>query len=125
MITLSFGFKKPQAPDKGPVVFPAMEDNIQKLNDHTHDGSNSSKITTASIESTKQTILAAAWVSLGGGNYRQLINLAPGFDFDTCVMSFRDPSGSYIHPSVERVSDTTAYIYTNDNTINMDIYYGV
>jgi hypothetical protein len=44
MITLSYGFKKPELKDLGPVVFPALEDNWQQVNDHDHDGLNSAKI---------------------------------------------------------------------------------
>ena len=44
MIILSYGFKKPELKDLGPVVFPALEDNWQQVNDHDHDGLNSAKI---------------------------------------------------------------------------------
>lgn len=41
MITLSYGYEKPQNGDTGDVFFPALERDIQRLNDHTHDGVNS------------------------------------------------------------------------------------
>lgn len=41
MITLSYGFEKPVNGDTGDVFFPALERDIQRLNDHTHDGVNS------------------------------------------------------------------------------------
>lgn len=125
MLTLSYGYKKPETNDKGPIVFPALEDNIQQLNDHTHDGSDSAQIPSSSILPTVQTLLAADWVSLGGGNYHQQVNIQPGFTFDLCQMSFRNPDGSYVFPSVTRVSDLIFDVTSNDNTIDMKVYYGV
>ena len=49
MQTLTYGFKKPQVTDKGPVVFPALEANWQQVNDHNHDGANSALISPNSI----------------------------------------------------------------------------
>ena len=40
-ITLSNGYIKPEDGDTGAVWFDALEDNIQRVNDHNHDGSNS------------------------------------------------------------------------------------
>jgi hypothetical protein len=49
MLTLSYGFKKPQVPDQGGVVFPALEANWQQVNDHNHDGVNSALIAGLSL----------------------------------------------------------------------------
>ncbi len=125
MQTLSYGYKKPDTNDTGPVVFPAMEDNIDQLNDHDHDGANSAKLTTASLEVVTQTALAANWVSLGGGNFHQQVTLLPGYDFDLVSLSFRDPvTGAYLYPSVLKVSDTVVDIFCNDAS-DMTIIYGV
>ena len=70
------------------MVFPALEADIQQLNDHNHDGANSAKLTSASLVSVPQTILAANWVSLGGGNYHQQVNMLPGYDYDQVTVSF-------------------------------------
>lgn len=125
MQTLTYGYKKPDTNDKGPVVFPAMEANIQQVNDHNHDGANSRKLTSASIDSIPQSVLAANWVSLGGGNYHQQVNLLPGYDYDLVTLSFRDPTtGAYLYPSVLKVSDLIIDIFSNDPS-DMTIIYGV
>ncbi len=125
MLTLSYGYKKPETNDKGPAVFPALEADIQQLNDHNHDGANSALLTAQSIVGSPQTLLAANWVALGGGNFKQTVAMLPGFIFDTTTMSFRDPDGTYIMPSVKKVSPTSFDVFTNDSTINMYILYGV
>lgn len=125
MITLTYGLKKPETNDKGPVVFPALEDNIDQLDGHNHDGSNSSKLTAASLTVVTQTLLAANWVSLGGGNYHQQASMNPGFDYDTTSLSFRNPAGDYLYPSVTKISSTIFDVTTNDASSNMVVVYGV
>lgn len=114
MITLSKGYEKPQNPDTGDVFFPALERNIQRLNDHTHDGVNSQFLAT-----TSQSILSANWVAapIGGGVYRQLVTVPAGFSWDQCEAWFKLSSGETVYPALERVSATTFYVYTNDNTV--------
>ena len=125
MLTTSFGFKIPQTNDRGPTVFPALEADIQQLNDHNHDGANSAKLTSASIVSVPQTIVAGDWVSDGGGNYHQIVPMLPGYDYDQVTVSFRDPSGAYIFPTVTKISQTVLRVTTNDAASNMTLIYGV
>lgn len=127
MLTLSFGIKKPQTGDKGSLFWPAMEDNFQQQNDHDHDGVNSAKLTAASITGVSASVVAAGWVSVGGGNYRQLVTTPASVTFDDYAMAFRitnGPSAGFeINPSVEKVSNTTFYIYVNDNSLDLNILY--
>lgn len=115
MQTLSFGYKLPANPDTGDTFFPAMEFNITRLNSHNHDGSNSSP-----LGSVTQSILAAAWAAapIGGGLYRQLVTIPGTLSYDTCEIWFKLSTGEVVYPSVERVSASTYYVYTNDNTLS-------
>lgn len=123
MLTLTYGYKKPEANDKGPVVFPALEDDIQQLNDHDHDGSNSKLLPSTSLVATSQTILAANWVSLGGGNYSQQVTMSPGTLYDTTTLTFRDPTtGEYLYPSVAKVSAAVFSVASNTNGDMLAIY---
>lgn len=124
MQTLSYGYLKPQTGDLGPVVFPALQDNIQRLNDHSHDGSNSAQLTRTAVASSTQTLSSASWGATSGGNYRQAVTMPAGFDFDTISLEFRLSTGELIHPTVERISDTSFYVYINDNTQNLIVLYG-
>lgn len=125
MITLSYGYKKPETNDKGTALFTALEQDIQRLNDHSHNGSDSAPLTAQSIVGISQTISAAGWVAYGPtGHYRQLANVLAGFDFDKVFISFRTLSGEYIFPTIERVSATEYYIYSIDNTLDIVAVYG-
>ena len=96
MRTLDYGRKLPEDTDPGELWFPAFEYNIQRDDEHDHDGDNSPRLTsvTSSLPST-QDILSADWVSLGGGTglYYQdvvlpIINTIQ-LQFDDLSMEFR------------------------------------
>ena len=124
MLTLSFGFLKPQTGDKGSIWFPAIESDIQQLNDHTHDGINSTKLTAQAIIGIAGTILAAGWVATSGGTYRQLVTMPPSTAFSNYAISFRNSANGFeLTLSVEKVSASTYYVYINDNTLNLDVLY--
>lgn len=127
MQTLTYGFQLPETGDKGSVFFPALEDDIQQLNDHDHDGSNSTRLTAQSITAVSATIVLASWVLTAGGTYRQLVTMPPGTEFDDYGMAFQVASGASsghrVNLSVEKVSATTFYVYINDNTVDVKILY--
>jgi len=125
MLTLTYGYKKPQTGDRGVPFFTAMEDNIQRLNDHTHNGSDAALLSAQSIVGIETTILAVNWVVHGAtGFYRQLITSPAGIAYDTVQISFRLADRSYVFPTIERVSAAQYYIYTIDNTLAYFAVYG-
>ena len=125
MITLTYGFKLPETGDSGAALFTALEDNITRVDGHTHDGVDSPTLPPQSIVGVTQTISSASWVASGAtGHYRQQVTVPAGFDFDGVQISFRTAAGSYIHPTVEKVSDTQYYVYTTNNAINFTACYG-
>lgn len=124
MLTLSYGYKKPEASDKGPVVFPAMEDNIQRVNDHTHNGSNSSKLTTAAVEAVTQSLLLGSWVLVSDGIYKQTVTLPGGLDYTKISIQFlHGTSGDRLWLGVNKVSATQYDVFINDNSINVTAVY--
>lgn len=118
MQTLSYGYKKPANPDTGDLVFPALEADIQQLNDHNHDGANSAPLAT-----TQQSVLAASWSATANGTYRQLLTVPTGLSYDTCNIWVKRSTGEVAYPTLERVSSTTFYIYTNDNSLAYTVNY--
>jgi hypothetical protein len=124
--TLTYGQKIPDAGDRGVPLFQDLEDNFTRLDSHNHDGVNSPLLTAQAFIGVAQTILAANWVTYGGpiGHYRQLVSMSPGFLFNTTKIGFRTSAGQYIYPTVERVSNTSYYLYSTDNTIDFIAIYG-
>lgn len=124
MITLTYGYKLPETNDRGPTVFPALEDNIQQVNDHNHDGANSAKLSAGSIEGVAQNVLAAGWVSQPEGLYRQVVTMPGAFDYDKVSITVRLSTGEYVVPTIEKISTTQFYVYTNDNTVSYVVLLG-
>ena len=114
MLTLSYGYKKPQSNDKGPVVFPALEDNIDQLNSHNHNGTNSAPLAPSAILAVSQTILAANWVLVANGLYKQTVTASAGIDLDNTQIQFRLSDDSIFYPTVKPLSATQYEIFIND-----------
>lgn len=114
MIVLSNGYKLPEIGDFGDVWFPALEDNIQRVNDHTHDGNDSAKLPGTSIEAIVQTVNAGDF-SASGDEFVALVTLAGGaVEVDKKHVIFRDPATKEpIYMRYEKVTVTQINIFTN------------
>lgn len=121
--TLSNGYKKPQTGDRGNTFFTDLEDNIQRVNDHSHNGTDSEKIETKNFTKGSQTISSGSWTLVSDGIYRQLVTVPSGHDVDEMIPKFLIDDDIY-HPTIEKVSSTTYYIYINDNTKDVVVKYG-
>jgi len=127
MLTLTFGYKLPEDGDKGSVFFPALAFDIQRLNDHDHDGQNSTKLTAQSVGALidDTSIVAANWSAVAGqpGTYKQTVTMPPNTDFDDygIYLQVKDGVnvGIVINPSIVKVGAATYDIYSNDNTLNL------
>lgn len=118
MIVLTYGFQQPQNGDPGSVWFPALNVDIQKLNDHDHDGINSAPINATSISAGTVSILAANWVLDIAGRYKQTVSTPAGYNIDSFNPLFRITGGDIIYPSVHRLNATSFVVYTLDNTLS-------
>lgn len=124
MITLSFGYKKPQTGDKGSVFFPALEFDIQRLNDHTHDGANSAKLPASSITGVSQISLAANWGVGVNGTYSQTITVPAGIDLSAHFPEVANNiNGDILLLSLKKLSTTQFTVTANDNTLELLISY--
>jgi hypothetical protein len=128
--TLSYGFVQPETGDKGSVFWPALEDLIQQVNDHTHNGTNSSRLTAAALEAVSQSVSSAGWGStIGGGLYRQTVTVpaaltGPGGTYDDYSIEIRNSAnGRRLFLQTEKVTTTTFYVFINDNSISLTVIY--
>lgn len=127
--TLSYGFQRPETGDKGSVFWPMLEGNVTKLNDHTHNGTNSAALTAASSVATVQSVVAAGWGSLADGLYRQTVTLPAaltgvGGTYAKYAIEIRNAAnGRRLFLQTEKVTDTTFYVWCNDDTIDLTVLY--
>lgn len=114
MVILSNGFKLPETGDFGDVWFPALEDNIQRTNDHNHDGNNSSRLQASSIDAIVQNIISANF-SPSGSEFVAPVTLAGGnVDIDKKHVIFRDPTTKEpIYLRYEKVSNIQINVFSS------------
>lgn len=125
MIILSYGYKKPQTGDFGDVWFPALEDNIDLVNSHNHNGVNGEKINAISLVSTTLTVLAGDFVDQGDGYWRAPVVVPSGGLVDNYAIQVKDPTTKdIINLKIEKISSTSFYLYTN-TVQNFEVYFGV
>ena len=125
MVILSKGFKLPETGDFGDVWFPALEDNTQQMNDHTHNGVNSEKISAIALTGSTATVLSGAFADQGNGYWRATVTVPGGLTIDNFVVTVKDPTTKDpIYLKQEKLSSTTFYLYTNF-VQNFEVYYGV
>lgn len=119
ILVLTYGYEQPTNSATGDVWFPAMERNISRMNEHTHDGEDG-----AQIAPTLQDVQADSWgADLGGGSYRQLIQMPNNFVFDNTRIEVRRSTGEMVYPEIVKSTANKFYLYTNDNTKAYKISY--
>lgn len=117
MLTLTFGYKKPQTGDRGSVFWPALEDDIQQLNDHTHNGVNSANITSAAVTAVTQTFASGAWTTVGDGTFTLSVTHSAGTTRETHAPLIKADTNAAnegfgtLHPKIV-YSSTTVFVLT-------------
>lgn len=115
--TLSYGYIQPANGDLGSVWFPALNTDIQQLNDHNHNGINSAPITGAAIVSGTVSIPAANWVLDVTGRYKQDVTVPAGFNMTQFSITFYLSTGEIIQPSITQLSVSSFRVFGPDNTL--------
>ena len=112
--TLSNGFYKPANPDTGDVFFPAISNNWQLVNDHTHDGVNTNLVAVKT-----QSIPSANWapgLGVAAYLYTQTITMPSPYLYASTQIEFRLSTGDIVYPTVTSSSSNTYIVTTTDNT---------
>lgn len=124
--TLSKGYKKPETGDRGSVWFQNLEDNIDLVNSHDHDGTDGEKILSKNLTSTTSAIASGDWgTDSGGGTYSATVTFPTGVTYENHVLTFiDDATGDQIFPTVTKASSTTMTVTVNDNTLDLTVVYG-
>lgn len=113
MIILTNGYQLPEDGDLGDIWFDALEANIQRLNDHKHNGLDSAKLSTSSIEALSSTIDSADF-TLVSGEYQYDLTLPPLILLDTSAIEFRDATTrDRIYLKYEMLSVSQIRVFSN------------
>lgn len=129
MLTLTYQLKQMEDDDDSADWFEAIANNFAQIDAHDHDGVTSKQLQSGvAVAIIQQTVLAAAWVLVGSGRYRQLVTLpivgATQLTYDGISMEFKlGSTKAVVYPTVEKASSTTYYVYTVDNTEDFEALY--
>jgi hypothetical protein len=126
MPTLTYGFKTIADGVRG--FWDDLNDNFTMLNDHDHDGVNSSKIVPTAITKATQSILAASWSAGTGGNYTQTVTLPTGYTFSAGLsVKFYDATSGSVKDEIAMnpvwISNSSYQLQTNDVALALTAVY--
>ena len=121
MLTLSNGYLKPEDGDTGDAWFDALEFDIQRTNDHTHNGVNSSLLTGAAITAQILNFATADWGSPTNGLYSQTKTIPGSLTYDNTVKEARLANGDVVYVDMIKASATTITVRTNDNSQDINV----
>jgi hypothetical protein len=121
--TLTNGYILPEDGDRGSTFFPALESNIQRVNDHNHNGANSEKLTSESFIALTDTINPGDWALQANGLYRASVLMPGSLLFDTTDINLRT-NNRYLYADIEKITSNTFYVYVNDNTLTVSVVFG-
>ena len=124
--TLSFGYQKPIRGEKGDPVFDALESNIDQLNSHKHNGTNSDRVDSYNMTRSQVAVTSAGW-SASGNLFRKTVNLPTGFtvangsEYRKAIIKFYVTTSPGItdeecFPKTEFISNTSFYLYSPVST---------
>lgn len=113
-------YEIPDNKETGSSVFDKLEEFMERMATHTHDGSDSNTIT-LNIQKGVQDLEANGvdftWTLVSPGKYRALVDVIAGSTFDDNVRTYYYREGSSepkaFFPTVEKVSDLQYYLYSN------------
>ncbi len=115
---LTYGHKKPIDGESGSIFCPALENNIDLDDAHSHDGVTSEKIVGSNITKSTAQATSGSWAADGNG-WIQTVSLPSGYSYDTTNIVAK-VSDDIIYPTIRKVSDTSFSVKVNDNSITVN-----
>jgi hypothetical protein len=131
MVTTSYGYRVPEAGDraKGSLGwYESIEFDIERLNDHSHNGIDSAQLNVNSFSPFTATLAAADWVVSGSG-YSQDASTPVGIDdisnFNVKFIMTAPAGmvGEVAYLGYDRLTATTYRVYCNDNTVALTVLF--
>lgn len=111
MQTLTYGRKKPASGDRGNQFWPALEDNIDLDDAHSHDGADSAPIPSKNLTRGSVAVSASSWVA-DGTRFKKTVTVASGYSLATSAPVFLlNATGDRIYPDYAKINNTSFTLY--------------
>lgn len=123
MIILAYGIPQPTTGDRGSVFFPALEQVIQRLASHNHDGNNTALIAAAFVQIGSVVAPAVSWSLVSPGKYEQTVTLPANYLYDNCEFQVRlDSTKEIVYPKIERVASNQVKLTASTDAFDYRVY---
>lgn len=113
-------YEIPDPKETGNSIFDKLEEFMERMATHTHNGSDSNSITlniAKGVQDLEGEGVDFTWTLVSPGRYRALVDVVAGSTFDDNVRTYYYRVGGgapqQFYPSIERISNTQYYIYMN------------
>jgi hypothetical protein len=122
--TTPYGYRVPQTGDAAKGIggwYESVEFDVDRLDNHNHDGTNSRLLSSTAIPTATVDVLAANWLP-DGPSYKQTVTMPASVpEVDNVSVRFKQtapvgPAGMNAMLSFKRLTATTVEIYCSDNT---------
>jgi len=121
---LDYGYKKPNSGEAGNIFCPVLEDDLEQLSTHDHDGVNSALISTSDLNKNTVTLVIASWVA-SDELYYQTVEFPTGYNHTNCMITAKIVSGSsegsVINPTIVKTDATHFNLFVNDNSADVKV----
>jgi hypothetical protein len=121
-------YEKPAAGDQGNTVFDILEEYMERMAVHNHDGGDSKEISLNIAKDIDTFVIGVdlVWSSLGNGEYRATIPVPGATTFDASIRKlFYAPTATTVfkefYPTVEKIDNTSFYVYSNNNQVDLKV----
>lgn len=125
-LTTPYQFKVPEVDDNGAIVASAIEDTIDQLNDHTHDGITSALLPLNSVETQSQVVSSASWAVVEDvpDSFRATVTMPVGLEFDkTPPQLFNNDTGEMLLLTCNKLGTSSFEIFTWDDELEVKVVY--
>lgn len=99
-----------------------IRDFMLRIIDHTHDGDDSARLTSAAIDAHTSTT-GTGWGAATNGVVSQVIAMPTDMEYDKYKLEFRTAAGLTVLLKHEKVTATSYRVYTNDATQNYTVLF--
>jgi len=120
MNNLTYGRKEPEDGDKGAQFWDALSANTVLDDAHTHDGVNSSVLSSKHMTRGAVAVTGSGW-SASGTRIRKTVTVPTGWSLSSSGPVFLlNASGDRIYPHYERITATSFYLYMPVDNLAVD-----
>jgi hypothetical protein len=121
-------YQKPSSGDQGNTVYDTIEEFMERMANHNHDGGDSKEISLNIAKDIEVFEIGVdlVWENLSNGEYRANLPVPVATTYDASIRKFflaptTTTDFKEFYPTVEKISNSNYYVYTNNNQVDLKV----